>query len=193
MAADNVSLGRFQLVGIPPAPRGVPQIEVTFDIDANGILNVSAKDLATGKEQKITITAPHKLSEEEIKKKIEEAQKYAEEDKKRREEAELRNEADSLIYTSEKTIQELGDKVPSDVKERVEKAVNALKESLKGKDIADIKSKIEELRKAVQEIGTRVYQQAQAQAGSDSKKDEEGKEKEKVVDADYEVVDKDKK
>lgn len=195
MAADNISLGRFQLVGIPPAPRGVPQIEVTFDIDADGILHVSAKDLATGKEQKITITAPHKLSKEEIEQKIKEAEKFAEEDKRRREEAELRNEADSLVYTSEKTLKELGDKVPKDVKERVEKASGALKDALQKGDIADIKSKLEELRKVIQEVGAAVYQQAQAQqqaAGSTSEEKKEEK-KEKVVDADYEVVDDKKK
>jgi molecular chaperone DnaK len=197
MAQDNVPLGRFQLVGIPPAPRGIPQIEVTFDIDANGILNVSAKDLATGKEQKITITAPHKLSKEEIEKKIKEAERFAEEDKKRREEAELRNEADSLIYTSEKTLSELGDKVSKENKEKVEKAAEALKEALKGEDLADIKNKLEELRKAVQEVGAAVYQQVQqeAQKAKEAREAKEEKEekKEKVVDADYEVVDEEKK
>jgi molecular chaperone DnaK len=197
MAQDNVPLGRFQLVGIPPAPRGIPQIEVTFDIDANGILNVSAKDLATGKEQKITITAPHKLSKEEIEEKIKEAERFAEEDKKRREEVELRNEADSLIYTSEKTLSELGDKVSKENKEKVEKAAEALKEALKGEDLADIKNKLEELRKAVQEVGAAVYQQVQqeAQKAKEAREAKEEKEekKEKVVDADYEVVDEEKK
>ncbi len=211
MAGDNVSLGRFQLVGIPPAPRGVPQIEVTFDIDANGILNVTAKDTGTGKEQKITITAPHKLSKEEIEKKVKEAEKFAEEDKKRKEEIEIKNEADSLVYTSKKTLEELGDKVPKDIKEKVETSVNALEEAIKKDDVAEIKSKVEELRKTIQEVGAAVYQQtqqAQQQAGAGSgaagasagtqggaggggtgseKKDE------KVVDADYEVVDDDKK
>jgi molecular chaperone DnaK len=182
MAQDNVSLGRFQLVGIPPAPRGVPQIDVTFDIDENGILSVSAKDLGTGKEQKITITAPHKLSKEEIEEKIKEAERFAEEDRKRREEAELRNEADSLIYTSEKTLSELGDKVSADAKEKVKKAIEVLKKSLGGKDIGDIKNKTEELRKAIQEVGASVYQKAQRE---EAKKDE----KEKVIDADYEIKD----
>ncbi|AAB85772.1 DnaK protein (Hsp70) [Methanothermobacter thermautotrophicus str. Delta H] len=153
MAADNTSLGRFQLVGIPPAPRGVPQIEVTFDIDANGILNVSAKDLGTGKEQAITITAPNKLSEEEIKQKIEEAKKHAEEDRRKQEEIEIRNNADSMIYTAEKTLDELGDKVPAEKKEEVEKQVRELRELIAGDDIQAIKSKTEELTKTVQEIG----------------------------------------
>jgi molecular chaperone DnaK len=192
MAKDNVPLGRFQLVGIPPAPRGIPQIEVTFDIDANGILNVSAKDTATGKEQKITITAPHKLSKEEIEKKVKEAEKFAEEDRKRKEEVELRNEADSLIYTSEKTMQELKDKISKESKEKVESAVKALKEALAGEDIADIKNKVEELRRAIQEVGAAIYQQAQeAQKAKEEVKKEEKKD-EKVVDADYEVVDEEK-
>lgn len=198
MAKDNISLGRFTLVGIPPAPRGVPQIEVTFDIDANGILNVSAKDLGTGKEQKITITAPHKLSREEIEAKIKEAEKFAEEDRRRREEAELRNEADSLIYTSEKALNELKDKISSENKEKVENSIKELKKALEGKDVARIKQKMEELRKTMQEVGTVIYQQAQAQRQAQEtppgEKKEEKKEKEKVVDADYDVVgDKEKK
>src|SRR5664280_576615 len=116
MAADNSTLGRFQLVGIPPAPRGIPQIEVSFDIDANGIINVSAKDMGTGKEQRITITAPNKLSKEEIDKKVKEAEQHAEEDKKRQEEIEIRNNADSMIYTSKKTLEELADKVDAEKK-----------------------------------------------------------------------------
>ncbi len=190
MAADNVSLGRFSLVGIPPAPRGVPQIEVTFDIDANGIINVSAKDVGTGKEQRITITAPHKLSKEEIEKKIKEAEKFAEEDRRRREEVELRNEADSLIYTSEKTIAELKDKISKENKEKIEAALKNMREALAGKDIANIKIKLEELRKAVQEVGATIYQQAQQAAQQkEAKPSEEG---DKVVDAEYEEVDKKK-
>lgn len=189
MATDNVSLGRFNLVGIPPAPRGIPQIEVTFDIDANGILNVSAKDMGTGKEQKITITAPHKLSKEEIEKKIKEAEKFAEEDRKHREEAELRNEADSLIYASEKTLSELKDKVTPEVKTKVESAAKELKDALAGKDIAAIKNKVENLRKAVQEVGATIYQQAAQQKEA---KGEEERKGDKVVDAEYEEVDKKK-
>ena len=210
MAADNVSLGMFNLTGIPPAPRGVPQIEVTFDIDANGILNVSAKDLATGNEQKITITATTKLSEEEKERMIKEAEQYAEQDRKKKEEAMTRNEADSLIYTTNKTIKDLGDKLSKDQKERLEKAVKELQDALSGKDIEPIKEKLEALKNVLQEVSTTVYQQvAQEQAkqaqtsqagaagtaganpGPGTGAPEEGK-KEKVVDADYRVVDEEK-
>lgn len=188
MTADNVSLGRFSLVGIPPAPRGVPQIEVTFDIDANGILNVAAKDLGTGKEQKITITAPHKLAKEEIEKKVKEAESYAEEDRRRKEEAELKNEADSLVYTAEKTLGELKEKVPQDVAEKAEKAAKAVKEAQGGKDIAVLKASVEELRKVLQEVGAAVYQktQAQQQEPGPGPQPEGG---DKVFDAEYKVVD----
>jgi molecular chaperone DnaK len=190
VASGNSTLGRFQLVGIPPAPRGMPQIEVTFDIDANGILNVSAKDMGTGKEQAITITAPNKLSEDEIDQKIREAEQHAEEDKKRQEEVEIRNNADSMIYTSEKTLEELGDKVQPDQKTKIEDLVKELREIIAGDDLASIKSKTEELTKAVQEVGAAIYQQAQQQqaqqdaqsqqAGQDSQDDDS-------IDADYEV------
>jgi len=205
MAADNVSLGMFNLTGIPPAPRGVPQIEVTFDIDANGILNVSAKDLATGNEQKITITAATKLSEAEKERMIREAEQFAEQDRKKKEEAETRNEADSLIYTTNKTIKDLGDKISSDQKERLEKAVKELQEALGKKEIEPIKSKIENLKNVLQEVSTTVYQrvaqeqarQAQASqagaagAGAAGSSGSGGK-KEKVVDADFKVVDEEK-
>jgi len=187
MAADNTSLGRFQLVGIPPAPRGVPQIEVTFDIDANGILNVSAKDLGTGKEQAITITAPNKLSEEEIKQKIEEAKKHAEEDRRKQEEIEIRNNADSMIYTAEKTLDELGDKVPADKKEEVEKHVSELRELIAGDDIQAIKSKTEELTKTVQEIGAVIYQQAAQQQTDSTASTGENQGGDDTIDADFEV------
>ncbi|WP_321211211.1 molecular chaperone DnaK [Methanothermobacter sp. DP] len=186
MAADNTSLGRFQLVGIPPAPRGVPQIEVTFDIDANGILNVSAKDLGTGKEQAITITAPNKLSEEEIKQKIEEARKHAEEDRRKQEEIEIRNNADSMIYTAEKTLEELGDKVPADKKEAVEKQVSELRELIAGDDVQAIKSKTEELTKIVQEIGAVIYQQAAQQQAENTASQGENQ-GDDTIDADFEV------
>ncbi|MFB2622895.1 molecular chaperone DnaK [Methanothermobacter sp. KEPCO-1] len=186
MAADNTSLGRFQLVGIPPAPRGVPQIEVTFDIDANGILNVSAKDLGTGKEQAITITAPNKLSEEEIKQKIEEAKKHAEEDRRKQEEIEIRNNADSMIYTAEKTLEELGDKVPADKKEAVEKQVSELRELIAGDDVQAIKSKTEELTKTVQEIGAVIYQQAAQQQAENTASQGESQGND-TIDADFEV------
>ena len=188
MAADNISLGMFNLAGIPPAPRGVPQIEVTFDIDADGILNVSAKDLATAKEQKITITASTKLSEKEKDRMMSEAEEFAEQDKERKEEAEVRNNADSLIYTTEKTKKDLSDKLGKDQVEKIDRAVAELREALSGKDIEKIKAKNEELAKVLQEVGTVVYQQAAAR-GAEQREAEEAKEpKEKVVDADYEEV-----
>lgn len=190
MAADNTSLGMFNLTGIPPAPRGVPQIEVTFDIDSNGILNVSAKDLGTGKEQKITITASTKLPKSEIDRLIKEAEKNAEADRKRKEEVEARNNADSLIYTTEKTLSEYGDKVPADQKEKIEAAKNALKAALGGKDIEEIKKKTEELSKAVQAVGMAIYQQAQAAQSSASSQQSQASGSasgEKVVDAEYKV------
>ncbi|GAB6055349.1 molecular chaperone DnaK [Methanobacterium alkalithermotolerans] len=192
MAADNSTLGRFQLVGIPPAPRGIPQIEVSFDIDANGIMNVSAKDMGTGKEQAITITAPNKLSDDEIEQKVKEAEIHAEEDKKKQEEIEVRNNADSMIYTSEKTLEELGDKVDSDKKESVEKLVAELREMVAGDDIPAIKAKTEELTKLVQEIGAAIYQQAQqeqAQQQGEAGSQEEPKTEDEPIDADYEVKD----
>ena len=197
MATDNIPLGRFQLVGIPPAPRGIPQIEVTFDIDANGILNVTALDKGTGKEQKITITAPHKMSKDDIENKVQDAEKYAEDDKRIKEEIELKNEADSLIYTSEKTLEELGDKVPQETKDKVQKTVEDTKAALEKGDLTELKAKVEELRKAIQEVGAAVYQeqaQQEAQAGGAQEESSgEGDKGEKVVDADYEVVDEDKK
>lgn len=199
MAAGNVTLGRFNLVGIPPAPRGIPQIDVTFDIDANGILNVSAKDLGTGKEQKITITAPHKLSQEEIDAKIKEAEKFAEEDRKHKERVELQNQADALIYSTEKTLKELGDKVSEEEKKKIEEKASNLKGAMKSEDISKIKTDMEELSKVMQEIGTRIYQEAAAKQAEEAKKaqgaggeEKKGEEGETVVDADYEVVDEDK-
>ena len=172
MAADNTTLGRFQLVGIPPAPRGIPQIEVSFDIDANGIINVSAKDMGTGKEQRITITAPNKLSKDEIEKKVKEAEQHAEEDKKRQEEIEVRNNADSMIYTSEKTIEELGDKVDPEKKSKIEDLVKELRELMGGDDIEAIKTKTDELTKVVQEIGAAIYQEAQQAQAQQEAQDE---------------------
>ncbi|UCH32138.1 MAG: Hsp70 family protein, partial [Candidatus Bathyarchaeota archaeon] len=191
MAQDNVSLGTFNLIGIPPAPRGVPQIEVTFDIDANGILNVSAKDLGTNKEAKITITASTKLSEEEKERMIKEAEQFAEQDKQKREEAELRNNADTLIYTAEKTKKDLGDKLTKDQDKTIEDAVSELKDALTGTDTEMIKTKSEDLTKILQEVGTAVYQQAAAEQAKKSapqpdQKAEKGKKK--VVDSkDYKV------
>ncbi len=195
MAADNSTLGRFQLVGIPPAPRGIPQIEVTFDIDANGIINVSAKDMGTGKEQRITITAPNKLSKDEIDKKVKEAEQHAEEDKKRQEEIEIRNNADSMIYTSEKTLEELADKVDADKKSKIEDLVKELRELITGQDLDAIKTKTDELTKVVQEVGAAIYQEAQqaqaqqeAQGGAqESESETTGKDNDETIDADYEV------
>jgi molecular chaperone DnaK len=198
MAADNVSLGMFNLVGIPPAPRGIPQIEVTFDIDANGLLNVSAKDLATNNEQKITITASTKLSEEEKNRMVREGEQFAEQDRRKKEEADIRNTADSLIYTTEKTKQDLGEKISKENVERLDKAIRELRETLSGKDIEKIKTKSETLSKILQEVGAVAYQQAaqqrtQQQGPKASEASETPSEKEKVVDADFRVVDEDKK
>lgn len=187
MAKDNFSLGRFQLTGIPPAPRGVPQIEVKFDIDADGILHVSAKDLATGKEQAITIKASSGLTKEEIERMIREAELYAEEDRRKREEAELRNQADNLIYTVEKTLRESGDRLSPGTRSRVESALNALKESLKGTDVADIRRKMDDLQSASHVMAQELYQRA-AQ-GSTSSGYSSQSTKDNVVDADYRVVD----
>ncbi len=166
MAADNKSIGRFELVGIPPAPRGVPQIEVTFDIDANGILNVSAKDLATGKEQSIRIQASSGLSEEEIKRMEEEARLHAEEDKKKRELVEARNQADSLIYTTEKSLKELGDKVDAATRDDINQKIEALKKAMEGDDVDAIKKAQDELMQASHKIAELLYQQTQAGAGA---------------------------
>jgi len=191
MASDNVSLGTFNLTGIPPAPRGVPQIEVTFDIDANGILNVSAKDLGTNKEAKITITASTKLSKEEKERMIKEAEQFSEQDKKKREEAEIRNNADTLIYTAEKTKKDLGEKLAEDQKMNIDKAVSELKDAIAGTDIEVIKTKSENLTKILQEVGTAVYQQVAAEQAKKSaeKQDKKAEKKDKkVVDSeDYKV------
>ena len=194
MAADNVSLGMFNLVDIPPAPRGVPQIEVTFDIDANGILNVTAKDLGTGKQAKITITASTKLSKEEKERMVKDAEQFAEQDKKKREEAEMRNNADSLIYTAEKTKKDLADKLTQEQNGKIDAAVSALKDALASNDMAQVKAKSDELQKVLQEVGTVIYQQAAAeqakQKGQPSQESTAppGTGNEKVVDSeDYEV------
>ncbi|MFZ3168910.1 MAG: molecular chaperone DnaK [Candidatus Methanoperedens sp.] len=204
MSYDNVTLGRFNLVGIPPAPRGVPQIEVTFDIDANGILHVTAKDLGTGKEQKLTITAPLKMASDEIDRKIKDAEKFADEDKQRKEKVETLNQADTLVYTTEKTLKELGDKVSGDQKQKVEKALENTKDAIKSDDVNRIKSAIEDLTKEMHAISTILYQQqAQQQQGQQQGQQEpqgeqqagqqEEKKDETVTDAEYKVVDEDKK
>lgn len=190
LAKDNTSLGQFNLVGIPPAPRGVPQIEVTFDIDANGILNVTAKDLGTGKEQGITITASTKLSKEEIGKMIKEAEKYAEEDKKRKEMIETKNNAESLIYATEKTLSEFSDKISKEQKESIQKKIKELRDVLSNDNISEIKRKMDELSKEVQKVGMTIYQQAQqAEASKQKEKEDKKGTGENVVDAEYEVED----
>src|SRR6056297_50535 len=198
MAKDNISLGRFQLTGIPPAPRGVPQIEVTFDIDANGIVNVYAKDKGTGKEQKITITATTNLSEEEIDKKVKEAEQFAGEDKKKKEEVETVNKADNLIYQTEKSMKDLGDKLSEEEKEKVNSKKDELKKALESNNIEDIKEKTDELTEEFNKIAEKIYQQeAQNQANQQPEGEQnqggqqENQEDDEVVDADYEVVDED--
>ncbi|ACL76148.1 molecular chaperone DnaK [Ruminiclostridium cellulolyticum] len=199
MAQYNKSLGRFQLTGIPSAPRGVPQIEVTFDIDANGIVHVSAKDLGTGNEQKITITASTNLSDSDIDKAVKEAEKFAAEDKQRKEEIDVRNNADSLIYQSEKSLKDLGDKVSADDKSKIESGVNKVKDALKGTDIEVIKKATEELQQSFYDISSKIYQQTQGAqsdpgaAGFGGQQEAPGAgQDENVVDADYKVVDDDK-
>lgn len=199
MAADNITLGRFQLTGIAPAPRGIPQIEVTFDIDANGIVNVSAKDLGTGKEQQITITSSTKLSEDEINAKIKEAEQYAEEDKKKKEEVEVKNQAEGMLFETEKQMNELGDKVTADEKSKVDAAREDLKKAVEANDVEDIKAKIEALTQAFYPISSRIYQEAQqAQAGAAGAGEQAQDSTQSAgpngntVDADYEVVDEDK-
>jgi molecular chaperone DnaK len=201
MATDNVSLGQFNLVGLPPAPRGVPQIEVTFDIDASGILNVSAKDLGTGKEQKMTITASTKLADSDVKKMVSDAKQYEEQDKARKEEVEARNTADSLVYTAEKTKSDLADKLNPDMVDRLNGAITGVKAALEGKDTATIRSETEKLSKVLGEAGSAAYQevsrrQAQQQAGpqessagGESGGNAGGPGGENVVDADFKVKD----
>jgi molecular chaperone DnaK len=197
MAANNKTLGRFELVGIPPAPRGVPQIEVTFDIDANGIVNVSAKDQATGKEQSIQITASSGLSKEEIDQLVKDAEMHAEDDKKKRELVEARNTADALIYSTEKSIKDLGDKVDSATKSKVEESVAALRKAMEGEDTAEIKRLSDELTQASHKLAEAMYQQAsqsEQQAGAGAESAEQQAADEDVVDADFEEVkDEDKK
>lgn len=198
MAKDNISLGNFNLVGLPPAPRGVPQIEVTFDIDSNGIINVKAKDLGTGKEQKMTITASTKLSDKDIQKMMQESKEHEEEDKKKREEIEIRNNADSLVYSFEKTIADLGDKLSKEEKEKLEQSIKKAKDSLKGDDMGIIKSSSEELQKIMQEVGTKIYNEAAKnyKAEKDKVKTEvsendniQDNKKDDAIDAEYEVKD----
>jgi molecular chaperone DnaK len=194
MSRDNKNLGTFHLDGIPPAPRGVPQVEVTFDIDANGILNVSAKDLGTGKEQKISITGSSGLTKEEVEKLRQDAEAHAEEDRKAREAVEIRNNADNLAYQSEKQLREIGDKLSADQKQGLEDAIKKVRDNLAGENIDAIKQATEELQSRFQSISADLYKQASAgQATPPPESGEAGKGDEKVVDADFEVVDEDKK
>ncbi len=196
MASDNKTLGMFRLDGIAPAPRGIPQIEVTFDIDANGIVNVSAKDLGTGKEQKVTITSSTNMSKEDIDKAVKEAEQYAAEDKKRRDAIDLKNNADQTVYQAEKTVTDLGEKLTADEKSDLEAKINALKEANKGENADDIKAKMEELQKKLGEVGTRIYQaaaqEAQAQQAANGGANNAGgtaPNGDEYVDADYKDVD----
>jgi molecular chaperone DnaK len=195
MASYNKTLGRFELSGIPPAPRGVPRIEVSFDIDANGIVHVSAKDLGTGKEQKITITSSGGLDKNEVERMVKEAESHAAEDKKRKEEVEVRNNADSLVYNAEKTIKEFGDKADKALVEKVQQAADKLKETLKGSDLEAIKADTEELTKPLYELSTAMYQaNAQAEGAQDAPQGQQGApQDDKVVDAEYKVMDDEKK
>ncbi len=199
MAGDNTTLGKFHLVGIPMAPRGIPQIEVTFDIDANGIMNVKAKDLGTGKEQQITITASTKLSKDQIDKMMKEAEKFASDDAKKKEKAEVLNQAETILYTAQKTVSEAGDKITAEQKEQINKASESLKEAQKTEDLVKIKAETESLTKVMNEVATVMYQQAaqqyqaqqQAEQGQNKQGPQAGQQQGKdpnVVDADYEVV-----
>jgi len=207
MASDNISLGNFNLAGIPPAPRGVPQVEVTFEIDASGILNVSAKDLGTGKEAKITISAATKLSKDEKEKMVREAEQYADQDKKKMEEAQLLNDADSLLYTAEKTKTDLVGKISEADVAKIDAGTRDLRKAIEAKDVSDMKAKSEALRKTLQDVGTAVYQQAaqaaeaakatqsQAQGGAPGSQEapSQAPGEGPVTDADYKVVDDEKK
>jgi molecular chaperone DnaK len=208
MARDNRTIGKFQLTGIPPAPRGMPQVEVTFDIDANGILHVSAKDKATGKEQKIRIEASSGLSDNDIQRMVKDAEVHAAEDKKRREEIDTRNRLDSLTYEVEKNVKEWGDRLPAEMKSKLDAAIERARKALRGDDMGEIRSAQEELSRAFSEAGQTFYAQAQAQpsgapegdsgagatsgAGSGASSGAGGP-KEDVVEADYEIVDEGKK
>ena len=196
MMVDNKMLGAFNLEGIPPAPRGIPQIEVTFDIDASGILSVSAKDKGTGKEQKITIKSDGGLSQDEIDKMVKEAEANKEADKKRRDEVDSRNQADSILHEVDKNLKEHGEKISAEDKDNIIKAKEALQESLKGKDAEDIKKKVSDLVSASMKLGEAVYKDSQPDQGKGETTTEAPKEddkKEDVVDADFEEVKKDDK
>ena len=193
MAKDNISLGQFDLTGIPPAPRGVPQIEVTFDINADGVLNANAKDIGTGKQMGIKITASTKLSQTEKDRMIREAEQFGEQDKRAKEEAEMRNTADSLIYTSEKTLGEIGDKLPPEKKSQIQEAIQGLKDGIKGGGLAEISAKVQELKRLLEEAGKTTFEQPAAQNAQQQQTSQEappaGEEQgKKTVEADYKVV-----
>ncbi|MBW6463347.1 MAG: molecular chaperone DnaK, partial [Firmicutes bacterium] len=193
MASDNKTMGRFMLDGIPPAPRGIPQIEVSFNIDANGIVNVSAKDLATNREQKITITASSGLEKDQIDAMVNDAEKHAEEDRKRRELAEARNQADTLAYSAEKALKDLGDKIEADKAEEVKKTAEELREAARGEDLDKIKEVTEKMNSFMHELSSKLYEQAKAEQGSpeggEAGEATGGEDAENVVDADYDVQD----
>lgn len=193
MAADNKTLGRFTLSDIPPAPRGIPQIEVSFDIDANGIVNVRAKDMGTGKEQRITITSNSGLSDEEIERMVKEAELNAEADKQRKEAVEVRNEADQLVFTTEKTLKEVEGKVDQAEIDKANEAKDKVKKALEGGNLDEIKTAKDELSQIIQQISVKLYEQAaqaaQAAQGANAQDASGDAKKENVVDADYEVVD----
>jgi molecular chaperone DnaK len=193
MANDNKTIGRFELTDIPPAPRGVPQVEVTFDIDANGILNVGAKDLGTGKEQSIVITASSGLSDDEIEKMVKDAELHATEDQQKREMIETRNQADGLVYTTEKALKDHGDKVDEETKKSIETALEELKTAMEGEDPEAIKTKTEALATASQKLGEVMYQQAQSEAEAGTEGAEGEEQQDDVVDAEFEEVDDEKK
>ncbi len=195
MARDNRTLGRFHLDGIPPAPRGTPQIEVTYDLDANGILNVKAQDKGTGREQSVTITASSTLGKEEVERMVKEAEAHSAEDRAKREEVELRNQADHMIHQAEKVIKDNADKIPADVKTEVEGKLEALKSAAKGSDTKALQRQMDEFNESLQKIGTHIYQQggadgAAAAAGraDGQESGEEKKKEDDVVDADYREV-----
>jgi molecular chaperone DnaK len=193
MVVDNHTLGKFFLDGIPPAPRGIPQIEVTFDIDANGILDVKARDLGTGKEQKIRITATTSLSRDQVDKMRREAEQYAEQDTKRKELIETRNTADTLIYTTEKTLRDFKDKIPAQDKEKIEHEITNLRSKMQSEDIQDIRNGIEELSRAAQAVGQIIYQQAQQQQTNQQQSGQQQDNKDGPINADYTVEDDEKK
>jgi molecular chaperone DnaK len=191
LAKDNKSIAKFDLVGIPPAPRGVPQIEVTFDIDADGILHVTAKDLGTGKEQSIVVRPTSGLSEEEIQRIIKEAEQFAEEDRRKKELAEARNQADSLIYSVEKTLRELGDKVSEPLKKEVEEKIAQLRKAMEGEDINEIRKASDELTQASYKFAEMLYREKASSTSQEQSSSQEGSQKkggDDVIDADFEEM-----